>query len=389
MQQPFFPAFPRDEHLERLARARRTLRAADLGGCVSLSPEHHFYLSGYDAWVSTNAPQALVFGPDDDAPTLLVRDVDLPLARESFWFDDVRTYRMQDGQFPAKVADIVAEKKLGTRLAVESASYAVSLATGDALRAALGHRELVDATTLLGDLRVIKSPRELEWLRQAGNIAEAGLQAARDRVQPGMSEIQLAAEIEYAMRSRNCDYWAIPIELAGGPRSPGGHATPRERVIEPGELVHMEFAGVARRYHATCCHTLALGQPDPRHAEIYELGRRSLAEALGEVRAGAPVAAVEDASLRPLREVGLEHTAMMRFGYGIGIAYPPIWLESLLISTDIDRVLEHDMVFVLHACIELPEEGIGIMQGGTWHLGRDGLHQLVGGGDVPLEVIRR
>ena len=47
----------------------------------------------------------------------------------------------------------------------------------------------------------------------------------------------------------------------------------------------------------------------------------------------------------------------MRFGYGIGIAYPPVWLETLQISRGIERRFEADMVFVLHSCIELPEEG--------------------------------
>ena len=77
----------------------------------------------------------------------------------------------------------------------------------------------------------------------------------------------------------------------------------------------------------------------------------------------------------------------MRFGYGIGVAYPPIWLESLQISRGFDRRLEPGMVFVLHACIELPDEGIGIIQGGTYALTADGPHMMVGGGDVPFDVI--
>ena len=77
---------------------------------------------------------------------------------------------------------------------------------------------------------------------------------------------------------------------------------------------------------------------------------------------------------------------MMRFGYGIGVAYPPIWLETLQISRGFDRVLEPGMVFVLHACVELVDEGIGVIQGGTYALTRSGLEMLVGGGDVELEI---
>jgi hypothetical protein len=76
----------------------------------------------------------------------------------------------------------------------------------------------------------------------------------------------------------------------------------------------------------------------------------------------------------------------MRFGYGIGIAYPPIWLETLQISRGFDRQLSANMVFVLHACIELPEEGIGVIQGGTYLLTEGGLEMLAGGGAVELDA---
>jgi Xaa-Pro dipeptidase len=77
----------------------------------------------------------------------------------------------------------------------------------------------------------------------------------------------------------------------------------------------------------------------------------------------------------------------MRFGYGIGIAYPPIWLEPLQISRGIDQRLEPGMVFVLHAYLQLLEEGLGIIQGGTYALTENGLEMLVGGGDVALEIV--
>jgi Xaa-Pro dipeptidase len=152
-------------------------------------------------------------------------------------------------------------------------------------------------------------------------------------------------------------------------------------------LVHLEFAGVCNRYHATALQTLAVGTPKARAAELYDIALQSLRAGLKEVKPGAPVHAIEEASLVPLRKAGLEHTAMMRFGYGIGIAYPPIWLETLQISRGFDRVLEPGMAFVLHSCIEIPEEEIGIIQGGTYLLGGGELEMLAGAGDVPLALV--
>lgn len=384
---PTFAAFTEAEHGERLARARARLKEAGFDCCISVAPEHLYYLAGYDAWVSVNSPQALIFMVDGGDPTLVLRNVDLSLALETSWVHDIRTYHLHAEDAPTRIAEVAREKGLGGgRVAVELQSYALPHSLGLALAKALAPARIADATELLGDLRLIKSEREMAYLRKAARCATIGLEAAQRGLTPGITEIALAGQLEAAMRAAGSDFWAIPTELASGPRTPGGHATPRDRVIEPGDLVHMEFAGVARRYHATAVHTMAAGDPGPRAREIYRLTRESLRAGITAVRPGARVAEVEEASLEPLRAAGLERHAMMRFGYGIGVAYPPIWLETLQISRGFDRVLEPGMVFVLHACVELVDEGIGVIQGGTYALTRSGLEMLVGGGDVELEI---
>lgn len=385
---PTYAAFPEAEHRERLARARAILRRNDIDCCVSMAPEHLYYLGGYDSWVSVNSPQALIFGTDGGEPAIVVRNVDLSLARETSWVRDLRPYHLLRDDVPALIASVAREKGLtGGNVAIETQSYALPHALGQAIAQALAPATVVDATDLLGATRLVKSARELEYLRQAARYAQAGLDAARRAAKPGITEIALAAAVEGAMRHAGSDYWSIPTELASGPRTAGGHATARERVIEPGELVHLEFAGVHRRYHATALHTLAVGTPNRRAREIYDLGRASLAAGIAAIRPGVPVGDVEEASLVPLRAAGMEGAALMRFGYGIGIAYPPIWLEPLQISRGVDQRLEPGMVFVLHAYLQLLDEGLGVIQGGTYALTENGLEMLVGSGDVPLEVV--
>ncbi len=383
-----YAAFPESEHRERLARARKILRQNGIDCCISVAPEQLYYFAGYDSWVSVNSPQALIFMADAGEPTLIVRDVDLALPRETSWVSDVRRYHLLSDDVPALIASVAREKGLGGgKVAIETQSYALPHSLGQAVAGALAPATVVDATDLLGATRLVKSARELDYLRQAARYAQAGLDSARTALRPGITEIALAAAVEGAMRAAGSDYWSIPTELASGPRTAGGHATPRERIIEAGDLVHLEFAGVHRRYHATAIHTFAAGQPNRRARDIYDLARASLAAGIAAIRPGVPVSAVEEASLRPLRAAGLEGAALMRFGYGIGIAYPPIWLEPLQISRGIDQRLEPGMVFVLHAYLQLLEEGLGVIQGGTYALTDAGLEMLVGGGDVALDIV--
>ncbi len=383
-----YASFTEDEHRRRLARAREILKRHGIDCCVSVAPEHLYYFAGYDSWVSVNSPQALIFMADGGEPTLIVRDVDLALPRETSWVADVRSYHLFTDDVAALIASVAREKGFrGDKVAVETQSYALPFALGQSVARALAPAAIVDATDMLGAARLIKSPQEMAYMRKAARYAGIGLEAARRTLKPGITEMALAAAVEGAMRSAGSDYWSIPTELASGTRTAGGHATARERVIESGDLVHLEFAGVERRYHATAVHTLAAGHPGKRAHEIYDLARASLAAGIAAVRPGVGVAAVEEASLQPLRRVGLEGAALMRFGYGIGIAYPPIWLEPLQISRGFDQVLQPGMVFVLHAYIQLLDEGLGVIQGGTYALTDRGVEMLVGGGDVALEIV--
>jgi len=82
----------------------------------------------------------------------------------------------------------------------------------------LGDCTLVDATDLLGDLRLIKSPREIGYIREAARFAAAGLAETRRALRAGRTEIAIAADVEAAVRRAGSDYWAIPMEFTTGPR---------------------------------------------------------------------------------------------------------------------------------------------------------------------------
>jgi Xaa-Pro dipeptidase len=382
-----YAAFTEQEHRQRLAAARKILKENGIDRCISVAPESLFYYGGYDSWVSSNSPQALIFSVDESEPTIVLRDTDISLAEESSWVKDVRPYRLMFDDIPGLIAKVAREKGMrGGKVAIEIQSYAIPHGLGLAIAKAIAPAEIVDGTRLLGLPRLIKSPTELAYLRQAGKHAQAGLDAMRRTLKPGISEIALAGEVEHAMRLSGSDYWSIPTELASGDRSAGGHATARDRIIQKGDLVHLEFAGVAARYHATAIHTMAAGEPSKRARDVYDAGRASLAAGIQAIRPGVRVEDVEEASLVPLRKLGLEAAATMRFGYGIGVAYPPIWLEPLQISRGSDQVLEPGMVFVLHGYLQLHEEYLGVIMGGTYVLTERGIEMLVGSGDVPLEI---
>ncbi|MCZ6895079.1 MAG: hypothetical protein O7H40_13670, partial [Gammaproteobacteria bacterium] len=102
---------------------------------------------------------------------------------------------------------------------------------------------------------------------------------------------------------------------------------------------------------------------------------------------GAPIAEMERAAIEPLKKVGREDAYMVMFGTGIGVAYPPVWVGALTINRWSEKVLEPGMVFYAHSCLQFMDEGIGILQGGTYHVTERGAEPICGAGICDLVVV--
>ena len=376
------------EYRSRMTAARAALEALEVECALVMSAEVTYWLSGYDTFLGTQVPQALIFSVSEEAPVLAVWDADVAIAEATSLVRDIRTYRFGVDEPVELFAELVREKAGDARrVAADLSSQAISYAFGQSLQAGLAPAQLVNASEPLARLRAIKSGAELALLRAAGRHARAGLAAARWHARAGVTEIGLAAEIEYAMRLSGSDYVSIPTELTSGPRSLQGHGTPSERVLEPGDLFHVEIGGVDRRYNAVGIQTFAVpgAPPVPAGRDLYRVALACLRAGLAQLRPGVPAAEVEAPALELLRREGRGNGFMMRFGYGVGVGYPPSWLEPLKITrTSTDRLLP-GTVFVLHACLHEPAQSLGVLVGATYAMTDDGAEMISGAGDVELD----
>ena len=383
--------FPADEHAARFARVRQSLASEGLDACIVLAPDSQLWLSGFDSFISGLLPQALILTPDEtQEPTLIVWDADIALARDSSVLDDIRDYRFGVDDPVMAFMQVLGEKAPNARrVGIDGSSRAVPHTLGAALSAAVAPASLVDCSTLLGDARVVKSALELDCLRRAGQFAEAGLRAAREHARPGVTERRLAAEIEYAMRCAGSDYPSIPTEMGSGPRSVFGHGTPTHREMAPGDIVHVEVGGVEARYNCVGLQTFHVGGAPPPEAGIrlYEVALACLRAGLAAIRPNIEAHAVEAPALDILREAGMGDGFKMRFGYGVGVGYPPTWLDPLQITRTSSQRLVPGSTFVLHACLLNEPEQTGVVVGGTYAMTDVGVEMLSGAGAVELLTV--
>lgn len=387
MPNPPFAVFTAAEHKERIKRARAALAAEGYDGAVCVGAELLNYLGGFDC-CSYFSPQALIFATrGDDDPILLVRNIDVVNARETSWLPDVRDYQLNFADPLEIIGGIARDLGFGSgRIAVDFGSYACTARYGFNLVKALKPATLDDATVLFSTLQFQKSAAELVHIRKAGEYADIGWKAAQEVLKVGMTEIELAAEVEHAMRSAGSEFSALATLCATGSRTAGMHSTPMNKKIEEGDVVHMEFAGVSNRYHAVSMFTFAAGEPSPLVRKLYELGNETLAAAMAHCAPGMPIGGMEAASLEPLKRAGREDAYMAMFGTGLGIGYPPIWVGSLTINRWSDKILAPGMVFYAHSCLQFADENIGITQGGSYLVTKDGYEPICGPGHIDLFV---
>lgn len=374
--------FEETEYRQRTAKVQAALAAAGVAAGVIVNPELICYLTGYDAHTHFSR-QALVLGLSGD-PAFILRDVDVPVAEDVACVRDLRPYHFGGAKAEDLVAGAVREKAgTAARVGVDLRTYALPGDYAFALQTALAPGAIVDVSATVNAVRLTKSDSEIAYVRKAAEYAEAGLVAARRVVRAGITEIELAAAIEAGMRAAGSEYGAMPTWVGSGPRNRGGHRTPTRRVLEKGDMVKVEFAGVHARYHAVTMQTFSIGEPSQVARRIYDAARDSLAEGTRLVRPGAPVAGAERRAVEVLRGRGFDPHDMARFGYGVGLQFPPTWLEGLEIIVESEQVFTPNMSFVLHTSLKDAAAKTAALVGGAYVTTATGVECLSGG---PLDL---
>src|ERR1700739_2265082 len=180
--------FTRDEFAERQRRARAEMAKAGLDGLAIFRQESMYWLTGYDT-SGYSMFQGMYLGADG-ALALLTRSADLRQARLTSVIEDIRIWSDREGADPAggsraEAADCGGR---GRRIGVEYHAYGLTAQRGKMVDAAFaGFCELVDASDLIRLLRLLKSPAELGYLRQAGRLVDEACAVSQRLTVPGAS----------------------------------------------------------------------------------------------------------------------------------------------------------------------------------------------------------
>lgn len=150
-----------------------------------------------------------------------------------------------------------------------------------------------DATTILSELRLIKEEGEIERIREASRVASVGMKAAVEAVKPGLTESQIAAEAEYALRQAGAEGFRRTY-VCSGPRTNIAHGLPTNRKLQAGDLVMIDIHPIVNGYSSDICRSVCVGKPAAEQQAAYDLYVKALLATIAKVKDGADMVDLEE-----------------------------------------------------------------------------------------------
>ena len=377
--------FPREEFDDRQRKARADIVAQGLYGLIIFRQESMYYLTGYDTSGYVMF-QGMYLGADGSL-ALLTRSADQRQSRLTSVISDIRIWKDREDATPGDdLRDMLADYGCrGQKLGVEYHAYGLTAQRGKMVDAALdGFCDVVDASDLVRLRRLVKSPAELTYVREAGALADVAMQTAIDMTIPGESVGAIYGEMMNTVMRGDGDPSASRWPMGSGEEALMVRYHTEHGHVGPNEQVQFEFAAAYRHYHAALMNVIVTGRPDPRHVDMFAACRAALQACETALRPGAMVGDIFDVHARVLGDAGYGDHIMNACGYTLGATYPPTWMDWPMFYTGNPQVIEPDMVFFLHMIILDSDTGLAMSIGETSIVTEYGCEQV---SHAPTELV--
>lgn len=376
--------FDMTEYADRMKKVKASMEAEGVDVLLITNPSNMNYLSGYDAW-SFYVHQLLVVTAEEDRPYWMGRRMDANGARLTTWLgeDHILYYPDDYVQSQTKhpmdfVSGILRDWNLGDRhIGVEMDNYYFTALCYQKLQQGLPAVRFHDTTLLVNEVRLIKSQKEIAYMKTAAKIVDNAMQTAVETIRPGVRECDAAAQIYQAQISGldefGGDYPAIVPLMSTGVKSSAPHLTWSDQVYEEGNLVVMELAGCYKRYHSPLARTIKLGTPTPKEKNLMDAVLEGIQATLAAVKPGVTCEEVARVWQGVIEKHGFVKSD--RIGYSPGLSYPPDWGEhSASIREGDQTVLQPNMTF--HLVPSIWQEDFGIEVSETFAVTENGFETL-------------
>ena len=211
----------------------------------------------------------------------------------------------------------------------------------------------IPLTGLVERMRAIKSDEEINLIRNSVRLNETVFQSTFKTISPDMSEIDVAIEVETAMRALGAESAAFATIVAAGNNSALPHAAPTGRLLGRGQSIVVDMGLVLSGYCSDMTRTFVLGAPDKRYRDLHRLVRKAQKAGIKAVKAGVPACTVDRAARKIISDAGYGKYFGHSLGHGVGLAVH----EQPRVSARSREKLKAGMIITIEPGVYLPGWG--------------------------------
>jgi len=203
--------------------------------------------------------------------------------------------------------------------------------------------------------RLIKMIKEIELLKEAAKLGDIGFKTIYNSIKEGMTERDLAAEAEYAMRKAGSDGTAFNTIVATGINSSYPHATVSDKIIKDGDIVLVDIGATFKGYHSDLSRTFIFGKVDKEKAKLINMVNESQKIALNCVKVGISCNELDKVTRDFFTEKKKEWSSRFihSLGHGVGLDIH----ERPFISSTSQELIQENMVITIEPGLYIP--GLG------------------------------
>ncbi|MFW6028613.1 MAG: M24 family metallopeptidase [Halanaerobiales bacterium] len=223
----------------------------------------------------------------------------------------------------------------------------------ETLKKGIKGKELIGISNFVETIRMIKDEEELKDIKKAVNIGDLAFKHLLGYIKPGITELDIALELEFFMKKQGADKLSFDSIVASGVHSSMPHAKPTNKKIEIGDLLTLDFGCVYNGYCSDMTRTIAIGKVDDKQKSIYDTVLEAQLKALDYIKSGVSGKDADEVSRNIIRNAGYGKY----FGHGLGHAVGLNIHESPRLSPKEEKRLSKNMVVTVEPGIYIP--GIG------------------------------
>jgi Xaa-Pro aminopeptidase len=330
--------------IKRLRKLRTSIAEKGLDALLLSQPENIRYLSrftGSSGWLLISRRNAILV-----LDFLYVEQA----KEESPGFEIIQIKQELHDWLPSLVSDL-GWHKLGFE--ANLISYDGYHKLSEAIKTKQINLELIPTTGIVEQFRSIKEPEELRFITKAVELADAAFEQAKMLIHPGITEKEIAWEIEKILRQEGSEGIPFEIIVASGPNSALPHARPTEKTICSGEPVLIDMGARISGYCSDLSRTLFLGKADKTFREIYNIILKAQAAAIEKIESGMDASQADKLARSVIEQAGYGDAFGHGLGHGVGLAvheFPRLGLSS-------SDSLADSMVFTAEPGIYLAGQG--------------------------------